>query len=514
MSFTTTATTNGDSLEHNDHWQAYAQLQVQAANLVRNAFSDKQRLLSRIESLEAELQVWKLGHSAAVKDKDSAQKLVREYEGGSDAIIVCLLDGDGAIFDRSYIARGREGGREAAQALMKHVTDMADSSIVDVHKSTKVICNVWFNKTGLGRVLQENGIAQESTFTAFVQGFNAAHPLFTMTDVGAQKEAADAKFRESLRFFTKLPSCKLVLAACAHDGGYSHALQSLETEGSISKVRVLKSFDESAFEIKRLHLQMAEFPGLFESKKLSSTSYTHSTPLAPSTIKKITSSSTNGSSSSSSIAAIAAAAAAAAAGVTPKKLFNPASSSSLSATPKANPSSSTPTTSLSKTLASASSSNSRVKADKEIKADKETKTDKETKIHKETKETKVLKENNEDGFTKVVKRPALDPSKPLHKQNPPPCNIFYLKGECSRDNCPYEHQYRLTPKQVTLLRLDAKKSPCYDMLKGRKCSPDCIAGHRCPFDKCPFGGREGSCRFKAPGMHGEDQWISTDDDSD
>ncbi|KAK4050683.1 hypothetical protein OIV83_003409 [Microbotryomycetes sp. JL201] len=478
-----------DELEHNPNWQRYAELQVHAANLVRDAFSDRQQLLARIQELEAELQVWKIGHSSAVKDKDAAQRLVREYQGGAQGgFAACVLDGDGAIFDRQYIARGREGGREAAHALMQHVQQIVDSTD-GLSNTTKVICNVWFNKTGLARVLQENGIAQEATFAAFVQGFNAAHPSFTMTDVGASKEAADAKFCESLRFFAKLPSCKLVFAGCSHDGGYSHVLQSLETEGSLGKVRVLKSFDDLAFEIKRLNLKMVEFPGLFESRKLSSFAHLVSTAPVPKmvapTLKKTASSNSNGSS-----AALAAAAAAIASGATPKKLYSPLSS----ATP-AKVAELSKSATASKPLASSSTPLSVVT------------------------NNRVDQDSDDEGFTRVVKkppvetirRPTIDPSKPLHKQNPPPCNKFYLQGECTKDNCQYEHQYRLTPKQITALRVDAKKSPCFDMLRGRKCPPDCIAGHRCPFAKCPFGGASGSCKFKAPGMHGEDDIWSTDD---
>lgn len=74
-----------------------------------------------------------------------------------------------------------------------------------------------------------------------------------MTDVGTQKEAADSKFRDMLKIFAGVASCKLILAGCAHDGGwvlpaescfsfvyitdllcvprYASTIQSLETEG-------------------------------------------------------------------------------------------------------------------------------------------------------------------------------------------------------------------------------------------------------------------------------------------
>lgn len=69
------------------------------------------------------------------------------------------------------------------------------------------------------KVLSELGIVSPDVFNNFVQGLNAAHPFITMLDVGSSKEAADAKFREMMRLYAKIPSCKLVLAGCAHDGG-------------------------------------------------------------------------------------------------------------------------------------------------------------------------------------------------------------------------------------------------------------------------------------------------------
>lgn len=59
---------------------------------------------------------------------------------------------------------------------------------------------------------------------------------------------------------------------------YSHLLQSLETEGLGKKIRILKSFDEAAFDIKRLKLETVRFEGLFETKKLVSYAQNFQTP--------------------------------------------------------------------------------------------------------------------------------------------------------------------------------------------------------------------------------------------
>ncbi|KAH9482825.1 hypothetical protein JR316_0004925 [Psilocybe cubensis] len=55
----------------------------------------------------------------------------------------------------------------------------------------------------------------------------------------------------------------------------------------------------------------------------------------------------------------------------------------------------------------------------------------------------------------------IDPSLPLHKQNPPPCNEFYLMT-CSKGVgvCKYSHDYNLTSDQLVSLANNAKKAPC------------------------------------------------------
>lgn len=106
-------------------------------------------------------------------------------------------------------------------------------------RNAQLVVTVFLNSSGLSKVMKELGIAVD-IFDAFILGFTASHPLFTIINVGLQKEAADAKVRETVKLFTSLPSCKMVLAGVGHDGGYSSLLQSIETEGNINKVYLLK----------------------------------------------------------------------------------------------------------------------------------------------------------------------------------------------------------------------------------------------------------------------------------
>ncbi|GAA5890268.1 hypothetical protein JCM6882_008776 [Rhodosporidiobolus microsporus] len=92
------------------------------------------------------------------------------------------------------------------------------------------------------------------------------------------------------------------------------------------------------------------------------------------------------------------------------------------------------------------------------------------------------------------KRPTIDPTKPMSRQNPPPCNAFYLVGHCDVPRCRFEHGYELTEEQVAEMRRGAKHHVCNAIRNGVECpdGEDCIYGHYCP--RGPSCGRE-RCGF-------------------
>ncbi|KAH8830712.1 hypothetical protein DL96DRAFT_964523 [Flagelloscypha sp. PMI_526] len=81
-----------------------------------------------------------------------------------------------------------------------------------------------------------------------------------------------------------------------------------------------------------------------------------------------------------------------------------------------------------------------------------------------------------------IPRP-IDPSLPLHKQAPPPCNEFYLMS-CSKGpgQCKYSHEYKLTQDQLASLAQNAKKAPCNFLKNNMHCphGDSCCWGHVCP----------------------------------
>lgn len=71
------------------------------------------------------------------------------------------------------------------------------------------------------------------------------------------------------------------------------------------------------------------------------------------------------------------------------------------------------------------------------------------------------------------------------------CNTYYIHGACKfGDRCIYEHNARLTAREMNGLRYKARTLPCQD---GPKCRDfDCTSSHHCPWEKnCD---RE-DCRF-------------------
>ncbi|KAF8527667.1 hypothetical protein JB92DRAFT_878273 [Gautieria morchelliformis] len=101
-----------------------------------------------------------------------------------------------------------------------------------------------------------------------------------------------------------------------------------------------------------------------------------------------------------------------------------------------------------------------------------------------------------------LRRP--NPHLELHKNVPPPCNLFYLAQYCiNGDNCQYAHDYILSPEQYDMLRVNAKKAPCPAVKKDLPCAlgDNCPLGHKCPSGpECLYFSR-GKCFFKGATMH-------------
>lgn len=77
--------------------------------------------------------------------------------------------------------------------------------------------------------------------------------------------------------------------------------------------------------------------------------------------------------------------------------------------------------------------------------------------------------------------------------SPRACNMFYLNPmKCSKSDCEYSHDHRLSEIQLSALRYNCKKQLCRAFQQGETCQygDDCIYGHECPDNiggKCAAG---------------------------
>ncbi|KAI5475389.1 CCCH finger DNA binding protein [Pseudohyphozyma bogoriensis] len=57
-------------------------------------------------------------------------------------------------------------------------------------------------------------------------------------------------------------------------------------------------------------------------------------------------------------------------------------------------------------------------------------------------------------------RLQVDPSKSMSKQDPPPCNAYYIQGLCSVPKCKFSHQYDLKPEHIDEMKRGARFRLC------------------------------------------------------
>ncbi|KZV99638.1 hypothetical protein EXIGLDRAFT_831372 [Exidia glandulosa HHB12029] len=227
-------------------------------------------LEKRVKELEREVAVWRQAHERECVAKEAMlgtiNGLNRELAGvREDApLVVCLIDGDGTIFAQEYLLNGQVGGRTAAQALHRGMLEYLGPA-----STRATVCTtVYFNRTGLRDILARSNICTYSQFDAFWIGFVQAASMFQVVDVGPGKEAADAKLREALRTYSRMPQTMLVFFGGAHDAGYRPPLQALALNNSLDKVVLIQAHDEIAYELRALNLQTVKWGGLFISHKI------------------------------------------------------------------------------------------------------------------------------------------------------------------------------------------------------------------------------------------------------
>ncbi|KAF8527673.1 hypothetical protein JB92DRAFT_878944 [Gautieria morchelliformis] len=187
-------------------------------------------------------------------------------------MVLALIDGDGNIFRKSLLERGWHGGCEAARALEEQLRAYCIySHRVDPWEHIQLWVYVFFNMKGLQRTLWSYNICSNKQFEEFMQGFTQSNPRFIIADVyPGLKDAADIKLNELLLFYAPIPQTSLIFFGGTHDNGYYTALSQLQYQGYLSKIVLLKGYEEVAAKIRSLSLPTLDIDSLFMTYRLGS----------------------------------------------------------------------------------------------------------------------------------------------------------------------------------------------------------------------------------------------------
>ncbi len=111
-----------------------------------------------------------------------------------DPHILVLIDGDGMIFNSSFLQQGAAGGKQAATLLSEAVTRWASTNIPDYPPESKVMVRVYANLQGLAEACARAGMVDHfAKVEDFARGFTCSGTLLDFTDVGSGNHGAQAK---------------------------------------------------------------------------------------------------------------------------------------------------------------------------------------------------------------------------------------------------------------------------------------------------------------------------------
>ncbi|KAL8723278.1 MAG: hypothetical protein Q9225_000400 [Loekoesia sp. 1 TL-2023] len=233
-------------------------------------------LVEAYSQLERELSTAKSDHLDQLNSRrlwqDKAQvaeaRLKESYESAAtNGFILCLIDGDGYLFDESLIRQGAIGGGEAANRLLDKIKAYIQRYDGAIH--WKIIVRVYANLEGLLKKYSYIGFnEEEKALRQFVAGFTQSQPLFDFVDAGQGKERADHKIKEQLGLFMYNLQCKHLLLGVAHDNGYVPALDPYKSNlATASRISLLRPF-HTGWEFQSLPFEMVQFDAIFRTEEL------------------------------------------------------------------------------------------------------------------------------------------------------------------------------------------------------------------------------------------------------
>ncbi|PWY72242.1 C-x8-C-x5-C-x3-H zinc finger protein [Aspergillus sclerotioniger CBS 115572] len=445
---------------------AYFERYKQLASIEQDKNILIEELLQRVTELESAFQQEKLDHERETRfnrdiqlhEMDLMQQIARiKAIMDREPFIVVLLDGAGILFRDEFLQAGEEGGKIAAKKLSISLKNYVFGNFPGI-EIPKIIARMYVNIKALGEICVRGGItADPSSVEEFARGFNS-HPLFDLVDTGV--DSAHEKIGEAFKLNLYNCHCHQIFLGCSDDSAYAQILvDSLDELDLLGRVSLIEGtpFGEDLNSIKASY-RVSRFPEIFRDTKITpilapwKAAVASKPPpvLTPSPNQRAVSLSRSSTNTSTN------------------------ASTSLSSTSARPPSPGEFQVVQSKSVASA--------------------------------RPKIVERNKYGQRVdrldfKSIPRDDMNRLKKLKL-----CNLYYLLGECTVDNCQHDHSRKLTKNELSILTAIARMTPCR---YGLDCDdPECTYGHRCPHTDpgkkdCYWGS---SCRFD-PAAHGVDTNI-------
>lgn len=452
------------SLGEKDHRQQLESFKQNDA--YRQLLTFTESLVTKVTDLSKKLE-------QATGDLEDQNAIRRDWKRRAEAaenaisknpFILVLIDGDGYIFQESYLKDAESGGRDAAHRLLSEVKDCVKAAGVQSSSSDHhVMVNVYANKRGLtGALLDAGTISHPNDLEEFFCKFTQSQSHFHFLDCGPGKERVDAKIRDTYRFFLQNCQCKLIFLALCHDNGYISELDKYRNDPIAKQKTWLVDHYAKGRAFIDPPFPMAKFEAVFSTRPLPSKRVNTSAPLA------------SKSSYSSALTSTSPADQAPNPEQTPFSMYPNKS--------RANTGLQSPTTTTFEP------------------------------------QRDSVKESPARNLAPGVGAPNPVDQIPVNRLNQridPPleipslsdqrhfedrigrhklCNEYYLRGYCPDRNCRFDHS-AIDKQLVNTLRYTARKVVCRSGTACRR--SECYYGHQCPFASCDSR----RCPFAKAGLH-------------
>lgn len=440
-----------------------------ASDDAREQFVSK--LVRDFEILQKEHRILLDDYSAERDNRRSYQNAVaahqnevaesrRQFE--SSSFVLALIDGDGAIFQDTFLqAATGDGGSEAASRLHNAIRDHV-ATVYPQSNSNQwpIMVQIYLSLDKLAQKLAHVGLLQSPLeLRVFAQRFSMNQPLFSIIDVGPGKEKADHKIKETFRIFSENPTCRHIVFAGCHDSGYVNNFEQIRFDTSkSSQITLLETTPANKVFTGLNDFRRARFEDVFRSEPLPEyvppTSFQVHSPVQTSVQPFLSRTTTTDRTSPKT---------------TPRQTVSLPSPSVTPAPTESSEESS---------WAGVSKSGAPTNGNIPIAA---TANDKKENMNKK------WAYYNEAGERLDLPLPSRDPAAAaslearMKKVGKKMCNHWHIGGRCDNGrNCHFQHEPKLSPAELVALRYKTRSLAC----KNRWCeNVDCYLGHQCALER-------------------------------